>query len=148
METALIEYPGTILFVTHDRYLVHKIATHLLYIEDGKAHVFDRLSAFEEWLASGEQQTPDPHPPLRGGLSQRERQGLSKNKREQLEKAVAEVEKKIAAVENEIAQLELSFQNPATGTDWESTHRRYSDLKIILEQLYGDLARHWELMEQ
>ena len=63
-------------------------------------------------------------------------------------KAVAEVEKKIAAVENEIAQLELSFQNPATGTDWESTHRRYSDLKIILEQLYGDLARHWELMEQ
>ena len=148
LETALIEYPGTILFVTHDRYLVHKIATHLLYIEDGKAHVFDRLSAFEEWLASGEQQTPDPHPPLRGGLSQRERQGLSKNKREQLEKAVAEVEKKIAAVENEIAQLELSFQNPATGTDWESTHRRYSDLKIILEQLYGDLARHWELMKQ
>src|SRR5215831_16601929 len=52
LESALVEYPGTILFVTHDRYLVQKIATHLLYIEDGTAHVFDRLSAFEEWLNS------------------------------------------------------------------------------------------------
>ncbi len=148
LETALIEYPGTILFVTHDRYLVQKIATHLIYIEDGKPHVFDRLSAFEEWLENGEQQASHPHPALRDGLPQGERRGLSKNKREQLEKAVAQVENKIAAVEDEIAQLELSFQNPTTGTDWESTHRRYADLKVILEQLYEDLARHWELMEQ
>src|SRR5213083_1891681 len=41
LEAALMGYPGTILFITHDRYLVEKIATHLLYIEDGKAHVFD-----------------------------------------------------------------------------------------------------------
>jgi hypothetical protein len=78
----------------------------------------------------------------------REPYRLSKNKRDQLEREVAEVEKKIASVEGEIAELELSFQNPATGTDWESTHRRYADLKVLLENLYGDLARHWELMGQ
>ena len=150
LEAALMGYPGTILFITHDRYLVEKIATHLLYIEDGNAHVFDRLTAFEEWLEASGQQSRDPHrPPLRGdGLSQGERQKLSKNRRAQLEKAVADVERKIADVEGEIAQLELSFQNPTTGTDWESTHRRHADLKVMLEQLYGDLARHWELMEQ
>ena len=148
LEAALKGYPGTILFITHDRYLVEKIATHLLYIEDGKAHVFDQLTAFEKWLEASGQQSRDPHPsPLRaGGLSQREGQKLSKNKLEQLEKAVADVERKIADVEGEIAQLELSFQNPTTGTDWESTHRRYADLKVMLEQLYEDLARHWELM--
>ena len=151
LEGALAEYPGTILFVTHDRFLVQKIATHLLYIEDGKAHIFDRLSAFEEWLKESEAKSSDPHPPLRGDLSQEERRGpskLSKNKREQMEKEVAAMEKKIASVEAEIAQLELSFQNPATGTDWESTHRRYADLKVLLETLYEDLARHWELMGQ
>jgi len=149
LEAALRDYPGTILFITHDRYLVEKIATHLLYIEDGNAHVFDRLTAFEEWLEASGQQSRDPHrPPLRGdGLSQGERQKLSKNRRAQLEKAVADMERKIADVEGEIAQLELSFQNPTTGTDWESTHRRHADLKVMLEQLYGDLARHWELME-
>ena len=149
LEAALMGYPGTILFITHDRYLVEKIATHLLYIEDGKAHVFDQLTAFEKWLEASGQQSRDPHrPPLRGdGLSQGERQKLSKNRRAQLEKAVADMERKIADVEGEIAQLELSFQNPTTGTDWESTHRRHADLKVMLEQLYGDLARHWELME-
>jgi ATP-binding cassette, subfamily F, member 3 len=149
LEAALAEYPGTILFVTHDRYLVQKIATHLLYIEDGKAYVFDRLSAFEEWLQ--ESDSDDPHPAPRAGLSQGERREtskLSKNRREKLEKEVAAVEKKIASVESEIAELELSFQNPATGTDWESTHRRYADLKVLLERLYEDLARHWELMGQ
>src|SRR4029079_5751822 len=52
LESALLEYSSTILFVTHDRYLVQKIATHLIYIEAGRAFVFDRLSAFEEWLQS------------------------------------------------------------------------------------------------
>jgi len=160
LEAALAGYPGTILFVTHDRYLVQKIATHLLYIEDGKAHVFDRLSAFEEWLttagavydrpgaprsASAIARSPEDRAPLQ---LDRKPTVLSKNKREQLEKEVAKVEKKIASVEAEIAELELCFQNPATGTDWESTHRRYADLKVLLETLYQDLARHWELMGQ
>jgi ATP-binding cassette subfamily F protein 3 len=55
LESALLEYPGTILFVTHDRYLARKIATHLMYIEDRQAYTFDRLSAFEEWLMEGKQ---------------------------------------------------------------------------------------------
>jgi ATP-binding cassette subfamily F protein 3 len=150
LETALTEYPGTILFVTHDRYLVQKVATHLLYIEDGRAYVFDRLSAFEEWLAESESSDPQPFQGMVAASPSGERREpiakLSKNKREQLEREVAEVEKKIASVEAEIAELELSFQNPATGTDWESTHRRYADLKLLLETLYQDLARHWELM--
>jgi len=153
LENALTEYPGTILFVTHDRYLVQKIATHLLYLENGKAHVFDRLSAFEQWLANSDSAIGPPgargqQPPPASSVSQKNEPKLSKNKREQLEKGVAEVEKKIAAVDSEIAELELSFQNPAAGTDWESKHRRYADLKLELEKLYDDLARHWELMGQ
>src|SRR5262249_6424885 len=148
----LMEYPGTILFVTHDRYLVQKIATHLLYLENGTAYVFDRLSAFEQWLAESEseQGQTGPHPPSASDLttSQRQEPKLSKNKRDRLEKGVAEIERKITAVDREIAELELSFQSPAAGADWESMHRRYADLKQQLETLYEDLARHWELMGQ
>ena len=150
LESALCEYPGTILFVTHDRYLVQKIATHLIYIENGAAHVFDRLSAFEEWLEQDAGQPKSGPPESRPGLlpseTEARRGTLSKNKREQLEKEVAQLEKKIASVETEIADLELGFQNPATGTDWETTHKRYAELKLILEHLYQDLAKRWELM--
>ena len=150
LEAALLEYPGTILFVTHDRYLVQKTATHLIYLENGRAHVFDRLSAFEEWLEKGTEeptakpaiatnaQDARPAPPKTGALS--------KNKREQLEKEVAGLEREIAAVEAEIAALELYFQNPTTGTDWETTHRRYAELKETLDHLYGELAGRWEIM--
>jgi len=149
LEGALGEYPGTILFVTHDRFLVQKIATHLLYIEAGRAHVFDRLSAFEEWLE--EHRTAgavDDRPGAHGApLREEKSSALSKNKREQLQREVAELEEKIGSIEAELAELELSFQNPATGTDWESTHRRYAELKVTLENLYQDLATRWELME-
>ena len=96
LETALLEYPGTILFVTHDRYLVQKIATHLIYVESGKAHVFDRLSAFEEWLEEARRRGDATRGPQR---TAKQRTGartagsgqssLSKNKREQLEREVA-----------------------------------------------------------
>jgi ATP-binding cassette subfamily F protein 3 len=145
LEGALAEYPGTILFVTHDRYLVQKIATHLLYIEAGRAHVFDRLTAFEEWLERAEEvdDRPDAH---RAPQREEKPATLSKNRREQLQREVAELEEKIGSIEAELAELELSFQNPATGTDWESTHRRYAELKVTLENLYQDLASRWELM--
>src|SRR6185369_14555673 len=148
LEAALIDYPGTILFVTHDRYLVQKIATHLIYIENGTAHVFDRLSAFEEWLEHAGSEARS-QAEMRADVARTERGAgttLSKNKRDQLEREVAQLEQKIHSVEAEIAQLELSFQNPATGTDWETTHKQYADLKLALERLYQELARRWELM--
>jgi ATP-binding cassette, subfamily F, member 3 len=150
LEAALLEYPGTILFVTHDRYLTQKIATHLIYLEKGRSHVFDRLSAFEEWLNLPDDGESGPATADAAGdgeeRSPRHPKILSKNKKEQLEKEVAALEKKISGVEEEIALLELSFQNPATGTDWEATHRRYAELKVLLERLYAELANRWELM--
>jgi ATP-binding cassette, subfamily F, member 3 len=147
LESALLEYPGTILFVTHDRYLVQKIATHLIYIESGKAHVFDRLSAFEEWLEKGDETVTPQLTTMREEASSAAKSGtLSKNRREQIEREVAELEQKIAATESEIAELELCFQNPTTETDWEALHRRYAELKSNLERLYHDLGSRWEII--
>ena len=88
--------------------------------------------------------TPGGHkPPLQGD---EKRTVLSKNKREQIEKEVAELEHRIASVEHEIAQLELSFQQPPAGTDWQSLHRRYAELKETLDVLYKDLGRRWEMI--
>jgi ATP-binding cassette subfamily F protein 3 len=154
LEAALQEYPGTILFVTHDRYLVQRIATHLIYLENGRARVFDRLSAFEEWLQQGSAESrraPTAAPDTTVSFPRTEKHGsaagaLSKNKKEQLEREVSELEQKIGSVEAAIAELELYFQSPATGTDWQATHRRYADLKGVLDTLYADLASRWEIL--
>ena len=36
LEDALVNYEGTILFVSHDRYFINKIANKVLYISDKK----------------------------------------------------------------------------------------------------------------
>jgi hypothetical protein len=127
---------------------VQKIATNLIYIEKGRAYTFDRLSAFEDWLERGQEPlesdaafTAIPDRQLRESPSP-----LSKNRRDQLKKEVTQLEQKIAFLEGQVAEMELAFQNPATGTDWESTHQKYADLKATLEGLYEDLASRWELM--
>jgi ATP-binding cassette subfamily F protein 3 len=145
LEQALLEYPGTILFVTHDRYLVQKIASHLVYIEDGKPHIFDRLSAFEEWLAS-----PPASAPAESIAAVKAKQtaGMSKNKRDRLQKEASDLEARIAVIEADLRNIEASFQNPDTSVNWESIHRRYDDLKKDLEALYAELSMRWDALEQ
>ncbi len=36
LENALLKFPGTILFVSHDRYFINKIATHVVYFNNKK----------------------------------------------------------------------------------------------------------------
>ena len=38
LEQALLEYKGTIIFVSHDRYFINKIATSVAVLENGKIH--------------------------------------------------------------------------------------------------------------
>jgi ATP-binding cassette subfamily F protein 3 len=144
LETALEQYPGTIIFVTHDRYLVRKIASHLIYIEAGRAHIFDRLSAFEEWLEASTEMTPPKTE--NSSVQPKSSAGLSKNRKDRLQREIAELEAKISTAETELASLESLFQKPEAVLDWEATHRRYSELQQNLEVLYEDLAHRWELM--
>lgn len=41
LHLVLKDYPGTIIFVTHDRYFVRELATHIIIIENNKSHLND-----------------------------------------------------------------------------------------------------------
>lgn len=139
------EYPGTILFVTHDRFLVQKLASHLIYIEDGKSYIFDRLSAFEKWLAKPAEATAGRT--AADASRSKNSAAMSKNKRDRLRKEAADLEAQIAAVEGELKTLEQSFQSPDSTVNWETIHRRYDELKGSLDGLYAELSRRWEALD-
>lgn len=50
LNTALTQYTGTLIFVSHDREFVSSLATRILEIRDGK--VIDYLGNYEDYLAS------------------------------------------------------------------------------------------------
>ncbi len=139
LEIALDQYPGTMLFVTHDRYLVQKIASHIIYLDGERAESFDRFDAFEAWLASSIASKPEKKEPPANQQPGKEVPGLSKNRRERLMREIHELEGQIAAAEGKITEIEGLFQKPSPETDWDKTNRRYADLKQEVEQLYEEL---------
>lgn len=48
LEEALMQFTGTVLLVSHDRYLVNKLAQQIWRIEDGELKVY--RGTYEEWL--------------------------------------------------------------------------------------------------
>lgn len=48
LEDALKDYDGTILFVSHDRYFIEKIATDIASIKDGKVEIVERFDVGEK----------------------------------------------------------------------------------------------------
>ena len=46
--TALQEYNGTVVFVSHDRYFIDKLATRVIEVENGQVHIFP--GNYEDYL--------------------------------------------------------------------------------------------------
>jgi ATP-binding cassette subfamily F protein 3 len=155
LEAALAEYPGTLLFVTHDRRLVERVATRVLYLESGRALPFDSFGALEAHLAAEREQAPPPTPArgATGPSSQDSRSGsdspsgLSKNRRDRVEREIRRVESSIREAEEDLGGMEGLFQSPPPDFDWETTHRRYDRVKTETESLYQRLAELLETIE-
>jgi len=71
--TALQEYNGTVVFVSHDRYFIDKLATRVVEVENGKIHVYP--GNYEDYLwrkqgggsapaIAGEASAPPTLPPV------------------------------------------------------------------------------------
>jgi ATP-binding cassette subfamily F protein 3 len=105
LEEVLKEFPGTILLVSHDRYLVDALATHVWMLRDGQLHVYEGgyaayLKAREREKtaeAEGKEATGAPRVP-----DWRERARAERRARRAQEKRVeqtAELEKQIEELE-------------------------------------------------
>jgi macrolide transport system ATP-binding/permease protein len=54
LQELIADYPGTILFVSHDRQLIRKAANRVIAIEGQKLHTFEGgYGQYEEWLDKG-----------------------------------------------------------------------------------------------
>lgn len=134
LEAALADYPGTLLFVTHDRRLIERVATRILYLERGHVEVFDSLGEVEARLS------PDPLPP--GGRKPRvpdRRSGVSKNQQAETQDRIGRLESSIAEAEREISEIEASFGQADPDFNWEKTNRRHLELRQKVEALYAQL---------
>ena len=113
LEGVLAAYGGAIVVVSHDRYLLQRLAEKVLWLHDGTATLIDGgYDAFE--IAQRPAPPPEPAPkpsakPATGSNAERE----DKKQRERTARELANAEREVARLDAERARIELDFADPA-----------------------------------
>lgn len=158
---SLRSFPGTLVFVSHDRYFVDALATRVLEVAGGC--VTSYLGNYEDFLRVKAATGDDSHSTLRveqaaeaapaaeeqtdseGQLSYAERKELKRQERRR-QKDLAEIEARIEFLEQELAEQEATMADPALYQDadrWREISDRHACLKEEVEGSY----RQWEELQ-
>lgn len=152
LENALIDYPGTLLFVSHDRYFINRVTTTVVelstegaqeYLGDYDYYVEKKNEMIER--AELEQQENDV--PVQKVVAQEKLNYLEEKERKKLERQrtrkIEELEQNIVELEEEIATLEDQLCLPEIYADYEKASEITTKKQTLQEQLDACMAE-WE----
>ena len=143
LENALAEYTGTIIFVSHDRYLLNKIATRIVEVKNGEIHEYkgnydDYLIAKELEAASTAQSAEASSKKAAKNQYRTKSQRAEDVKRKQ---EIKELEARIEALEAEIKELEELICQPEIAADYQkmgelcaNLDKKKADLSIAMDE--------------
>jgi ATP-binding cassette subfamily F protein 3 len=114
VEEALEEFDGSVLLVSHDRWLLDLMCEKLWVFEDGRVTEF--LGNYSDLVARRTAEVAAPR--RKSAPTPAVKRRDPKKEQERLAKEVADAEARIAELERELEQIELEGRDPATATDW------------------------------
>ena len=148
---ALRKYTGTVVFVSHDRYFIDKLATRIFEIGGGEIH--DYRGNYEDYLWQRAGRAPRSSGPesetvfatSTGGNGKLKEQEVRAKKLNpillrQMQQRGQELEEEIARAEAEVAACELGFGNFKSAEESIRLSRRIDELRRSL----GEMMREWE----
>jgi len=150
LENSLLEFPGALVLVTHDRWLLDRVSTILLAL-DGAGHA-EWFADYAQWETAQERKSnhrseafdrvptrrqPEPNrpSPKSKGLSYREQQEWD------------QIERKIVEAEQAVATCQAAMEDPAVVSDAGALEARCEALEAAhtrVEQLYA----RWSTLEE
>jgi ATP-binding cassette subfamily F protein 3 len=168
LEDALAVFPGTIVFISHDRYFINRIATSVLHVHHGTLTRY--LGTYDDYLAALEARSvsPSASEPQRVGRpeepgamhraatsvpearSERRRDkaarpGKTRASAEvrELRRRLDEVEKRVHEMEKKLADITDALADPALYAEGDRARAVVHERKAVEEQLAW-LMREWE----
>lgn len=153
LENALLHYPGTIIFVSHDRYFINKIATQVIEIEANGATTYlgdydyyvDKKQEQEELQALNEQkQTQKVKEPTKQSFQEEKKRQSEIRK---IKRQILKIEEELETLEMEENKLELTMAEPAVYQDHEKAHELMQETKEIKQKMQF-LMEEWEKLEE
>jgi ATP-binding cassette subfamily F protein 3 len=160
---ALMEYTGTVVFVSHDRYFIDKLATRVFEIGDGKVEVYPGNYEDYLWRKQGGSAKQNeairqqlswseaaPQAPSNGNQASVEAvpaaraKRLNPIKRKKMEDRIRELEGEISRAETVIAQCETALQEFVST---EESRRQSLELDQR-KAAHAALIKEWEDLSQ
>jgi ATP-binding cassette subfamily F protein uup len=148
LEESLLEFPGALVLVTHDRFLLDRVCDRVLGF-DGRGGL-DLFADYEQWLAalqeSGqEHEKPSLAIPEVAGSSGKKKKTGKLSYLDQRE--YEQIEQKILEAEEEQERLQTLLEAPETVSDPARLHECWEELQVaqaVVAQLYD----RWHDLEE
>lgn len=146
LEDALFHYDGTLLIVSHDRYLINKLADRIYYLEDGG--ITEYLGNYDDFLQARREkeeaarQNEEKAAPKINLYKQRKEQEAELRR---MRTAVRKTEERIEETDEAMAACAQALQEPDTAADFEKA----MELSARMEELRREndrLMAEWEAL--
>jgi ATP-binding cassette subfamily F protein 3 len=153
---ALLDFTGTVVFVSHDRYFIDRLATKVFEVGNGEVNVFPgnyedylyRKSKTEEAVSPAVTAAPTQAAPATTAQAQPIEEPKQKRinpiKLKQLRDRLPEVEEEITRVEAEISDCETQLQSFVSAEETKRVTELLATRRAELEQLMTE----WEELSQ
>lgn len=156
LESALADYPGTILFVSHDRYFMNKVSTQVLEMADkqiisylGNYDYFiekkqekQEIAALEASAAETKQTTVTQE-----SKSSYHQDKAIKREIRKRERRISELEEKIAELETEIESNETLLTDPDIFQDYQKA-QEITEKNEELQATLLEVMEEWETLSE
>jgi ABC transport system ATP-binding/permease protein len=142
LEETLLEYPGALVLVTHDRYMLDRISNVVLGLDGlGGAERFADYSQWELWQAERKQQKEQAAKPNAKSAAP---PSSPKKKLSYLEaREWADIEDRVASAEDTLQQKQSLLEDPAVAVDaarLQSALAEAEEAKAAVDTLYARWA--------
>lgn len=146
LEKLLMDFSGTVIVVSHDRYLINRVAKSLIVFENDGVRYFD--GTFDEYEEKEKETAEEDakEKPEKTKKTGGERYVESKEEARRKHR-VEFLEKKITALEEELSRAQAKLDDETVNTDYKKVMAVEEEIKTIEEKLDPLITEWTELSE-
>ncbi len=147
LEHCLASFGGTLLFVSHDRFFIDRVADHLLVVEPDRVRIVEGNYQTYQRLAAQQDQHPSPAAenvsPSKRAANHAKPPETPRTKRRFPYRKVKDLEAEIFERETQLGQLQQQLTEGHTHRDGSLVRQIKTEIDEQ-EQLLATLYEHWE----
>ncbi|OGO04929.1 MAG: hypothetical protein A2Y73_06810 [Chloroflexi bacterium RBG_13_56_8] len=147
LQEVLADYEGTILFVSHDRYLIDRLATHIWYIHDGCMEQYEgNYSAYQEEVRRRQEALAEnaevPRPSQSDDQRGEDERLAQRRNRWRVERAKA-LEAEISEMERMLSEMSELIEQASAARELARLHSLSQEYREVQEAL-TERMQQWE----